>query len=308
MATTNDQYWQSRLAAERKWQEQNLADDDAFNKQMQAYFDKATRQINLEINSELSSYAAYSKQSMPAARGDVLSEDVAAYQARAKEIVKDAGELYNKLKRPLTKADFTKEVNDRLRLYNATMRINRLELLKSRLGLEAMDAHLHVTADLADKLGGDYLDEITRQAGILGESVMPTGQADLLKIVMKRTGDYTFSQRIWTNQDILKAKLDDLITQATIMGQNPRKIALQLRGQVADAVNDQRYVTERIARTESARVQFEAQMNSFDKYGYDYVKWIAEPSACTHCQDIAHEGKDNDGVYKTSDVPSIPAH
>ena len=129
------------------------------------------------------------------------------------------------------------------------------------------------------------------------------------KIVMAQTNSATFSDRLWANQDALKAKLDVVISDGIIQGQNPRKMARRLKSEVKDTVTNQRYVTERIARTESARVQFTAQMNSIKANGYEYVQWFTEIKACSECQAI--ERKDNGwgpGIYKISKVPEIPVH
>lgn len=311
MATTiasNSAYRNEREAAERKWIADNLKNDEAFNARIQEYFDKSLNNIQKDIDSEFAKYAEYSNDSIAGARLAVKSTDVEAYQSEAKRIVEDAQKLYKKKGRPLTYADFSKDVNDRLKLYNATMRINRLEMLKSEIGQEMLDAHMKVNADLISKLNDDYLAEIKRQAGILGETVSSGGYTDLTKLLSQREGDYTFSQRIWINQDILKAKLDELLTAATIQGQSPLKIARQLRDPVAETVNNSRYVTERIARTESARIQTQAQLDSFNKFDYDYCKWVAEPSACDVCKEISESGEGGKGIYKVDDVPYIPAH
>ena len=305
---SNSAYWNKRTAAERKWIIENLKNDEAFNIRIQTYFDKSITNIQKDIDSEFAKYAAYSNDSMAGARLAVMAEDVKAYQSEAKQIVDDAQKLYKKKGSPLTYADFSNDVNDRLKLYNATMRINRLEMLKSEIGQEMLDAHMKVNADLISKLSDDYQSEIKRQAGILGETVSKGGYTDLVKLLSKREGDYTFSQRIWINQDILKAKLDELLTAATIQGQSPLKIARKLRDQVVETVNNSRYVTERIARTESARIQTQAQLDSFHKFGYDYCNWVAEPSACDVCKEISEGGKNGKGIYKVDDVSDIPVH
>ncbi|MCD0434327.1 minor capsid protein [Lacticaseibacillus paracasei subsp. paracasei] len=303
---SNSAYWNKRTAAERKWIVENLKNDEAFNVRIQEYFDKALTNIQKDINSEFAKYAAYSNDSMAGARQAVMATDIKAYQVEAKSIVDDARKMYNG--EPLKYSDFSKDVNDRLKLYNATMRINRLEMLKSEIGQEMLDAHMKVNADLVSKLSDDYQSEIKRQAGILGETVSKSGYTDLAKLLSKREGDYTFSQRIWINQDIHKAELDELLTAATIQGQSPLKIARKLRGQVAETVNNHRYVTERIARTESARIQTQAQLDSFNKFGYDYCKWVAEPSACDVCKEISEGGRAGRGIYRVDDVPDIPVH
>lgn len=87
-------------------------------------------------------------------------------------------------------------------------------------------------------------------------------------------------------------------------------MAKWLTGMVSATVGNQRYVAERLARTETARVQFEAQQKSIFDAGYKYVKWMAEGSACKFCREIAYKdnGYDEDGVYKVKNVPDIPVH
>lgn len=306
--TTSNSYWSSREATECEWIKQNLKTDADFNKQLQGYLDKALRNIQRDIDSELSRYAEYSNKSLAGAKQAVSKEDIKAYEATAKEIVELARKLEKQLGRDLTYSDFSQQVNDRLKLYNATMRINRLEMLKSQIGQELVNANLQVNSDMIKKLSKDYQDELIRQAGILRVDQLKVDSKAIAKIIMARQGDYTFSDRIWINQDILKSKLDSLLINATIQGKSPIAIARQLRDQVSKTVANQGYVTERIARTESARVQTQAQLDSFDKYGYDHVKWVAEPSACQFCQEIADGGANNDGVYSTHLVPDIPVH
>lgn len=104
---------------------------------------------------------------------------------------------------------------------------------------------------------------------------------------------------------MFKARLDQLLTKQMVQGLNPTVIARDLKPYLKDEVKNARYVTERLARTETSRVQGQAQLNSFRKYGYKYVKWIAEPSACKVCASIAAT---NDGVYTLDDVPTKPVH
>ncbi|MBM6773063.1 minor capsid protein [Ligilactobacillus agilis] len=78
---------------------------------------------------------------------------------------------------------------------------------------------------------------------------------------------------------------------------------------ISKEVTNSRYAAERIARTESARVQTQAQLKSFRDYGYKFCKWHAEPSACKICREIS----ENDSgygvsVYRVDEVPSLPAH
>lgn len=300
-----DDYWAKRKSAEDQWIKDNLADDAKFQRWMQGKFDKALTEIQRDIDSEYQKYGGGDNLTMKQAIRRVSAEDVKGYQDKAAEIVAEAQRLRKEKGAPLTKSDFTDEVNNQLRLYNATMRINRLEMLKSKIGLELTQANMNVDAELKSRLMDGYQDEIKRQAGILGESIPMTSVSSAIGYTNASIDGATFSQRIWANQAALKGQLDDLITRAVIRGENPRKIAPWLKDQIKQTVDNRRYVTERIARTEMARVQDDAQTESFKRYGYDYCKWVAEPSACTICREIASE---NDGVYKVSEAPAIPVH
>ena len=199
-----------------------------------------------------------------------------------------------------------------MKAYNATMRLNRLEYLKSQIGLTMVDLGMNVSNDMRDKIQDDYMDEVKRQSGILGEDLTKTSlwtSKEVATVVMAQTGSANFSQRIWANIDALKAELDAVISTGIIRGDNPREMTRLLKKHVGTTVTNHRYVAERIARTESARVQFVAQKNSLIKMDYRFCKWHAEPGACKICSDIADDddgfGK---GVYEIDDCPIVPVH
>ena len=208
--------------------------------------------------------------------------------------------------------DFTPEENARMKVYNATMRLNRLEYLKSQVGLTMVDLGMNVSNDMRDKIQDDYMDEVKRQSGILGEDLTKTSlwtSKEVATVVMAQTGSANFSQRVWADTDALKAELDAVISTGIIRGDNPREMAKLLKEHVRTVVTNHRYVTERLARTESARVQFVAQKNSLIEMDYRFCQWHAEPSACKICSDIyRHDTKWGRGVYEVDNVPTVPAH
>lgn len=199
-----------------------------------------------------------------------------------------------------------------MKVYNATARLNRLEYLKSQIGLTMVDLGMDIDDEMQKKIQDDYMDEIKRQSGILGKDLTKTSlwaSSTVATIIMAQTGAVNFSQRIWANIDALKAELDAVISTGIIHGDNPREMARLLKKHVRQTVTNHRYVTERIARTESARVQFVAQKSSLIEANYRFCKWHAEPGACKLCSEIANNddgfGK---GVYEIVDVPNAPIH
>lgn len=307
MTKNNNAYWR-----EREWQLKQLKNDDKFNQELKRYYDQLIVGIKKEIDREVASLASRNETSIDNARAAVTGADISAYESEAQALVHQA-DLMRAAGHHVTYDDFSDEVNERMRIYNATMRINRLELLKSQIGLRMIECGMQVDQAVQDKVSKDYTDELKRQAGILNVTAKNDQlwtSSDVAKQIMVQFNGATFSQRIWANQDALKATLDAVISVGVIQGKNPRQMAKLLKDQVRATINNHRYVTERIARTESARVQHAAQVKSLTDNGYRWCKWYAEPGACRVCREIA----DNDnydkgfGVYPIDEVPEIPVH
>ncbi|MCD2255767.1 minor capsid protein [Lactobacillus sp. CC-MHH1034] len=305
----NEAYWKRREADEANFINDNIKTDEDFNKIIQKYYDDLIKSINDQINDEYLKYADRNNYTMTQARKKVTEQDVQAFSNRAKEIVTEAQKLY-KEKGKVTYADFSNEINQQLRLYNATMRINRLELIKARIAQEVLATSIHVNQAFEAKLTGDYLSEIKRQSGILGQNIISPSTKSISKIVYAQTGGANFSQNLWNDDAVLRAKLNQALTQSIRQGLSPKSLADKLKPLVKNDVRNRTNVAERLARTESARVQAKAQVNSFKNNGYDYCKWIAEPSACSVCRNIADQKNFRGmvGVYKVSEVPYLPAH
>lgn len=307
MAKNN--YWADRIAKEQKWQEQQLKNDAAFNQRLQEYYDQAIVQINKDIDNQIDSLARRDQVSYVEAQKAVSLTDIADYETEAKKVVQEANRLRAQRKH-VTYNDFSDEVNKRMRNYNATMRVNRLEYIKSQIGLSMIEAGMNIDSDMQSKVADDYRGELKRQSGILNHSAENTSlwtSRGVAKQITKQVNGATFSQRVWANQDALKAQLDVVITNGILTGKNPRAVAKQLKNNVRKTVKNQSYVTERIARTESARVQHSAQIELIKKNGYQFVQWIAEPRACDECRKIATQDNGfGDGIYRINKVPKIP--
>lgn len=286
--TKKNDYWKER---EKEWIEKNIRDDKAFARSLSDHYDKMLKSITDDINRFYMNYAAREKLSMEEAIKKVADFDVQAFEKMAAKMVKEK--------------DFSEYANERLRIYNATMRINRLEMLKAQIGLEVIAANSEMEKELKFYLDEKYRDEIERQAGILGKHTFNVSKKNLEGIINASFHGANWSQRLWVSNDELKNTLDSLLSRAMIQGMNPKNLASYLRPLLKDEVANRKFIAERLAITETARVQDQAQMDSFRKFGFEYCVWIAEPTACGICEDIAEK---NNGVYRIDEVPSIPAH
>lgn len=158
--TTNSAYWKKREKEERKWQDKNIATDAAFNRAIERYYNIAIAQINKDIDHQYQSLAK-SVGGLQNAYSAVDAMDIADYEAEAQKLVMQAAQMRAEGKR-VTYADFSADVNRRMKIYNATMRINRLEYLKSQVGLHLTEANMNINKDLGVKLNDSYIKEVKR--------------------------------------------------------------------------------------------------------------------------------------------------
>lgn len=300
MTTKKNNYWTEREKAERAWQIEQDKNFDKYVKELGEIYQKAIDNINREIRADVS-----------IANGQLIKADkMAEYERLAKAMVKKADAMRAK-GHTVTRKDFSKDVNDRLKIYNATMRVNRNEILKSMIGEQLVDLGIEQEVDLTKKLWNDYTKEKERQAGILGVTIKNKtwSNTDTAEIIYGQIANANFSKRIWANVDSLKGRLDGLVSTAIIRGDNPKEMAKWLTGEVGATIKNQKYVAERLARSETARVHFSVQKMSALDNGYKYVKWYAEGSACKACKAIAGDDVGyGDGIYPVKEVPDIPVH
>lgn len=298
-------YWQERAAAERKWQEEQLKSDADFAKILNRPYQVAADEINKEIADKAAKIGGIQNMVRP--------EDMAEYERLAQDAVQKANRL-RALHGHVHYTDFSDDVNRRLKLYNATMQINQLELLKSTMGVHLVDLGMETQTSIGEKLYGDYLKEHKRQACILGMAANARSQkvtTATLDSIPSSVAGAEFSKRVWSNVDLLKANLDGILATGFVRGDSIQDMTRYIKRRVGDTMKTGSYAAERLARTESARVQFEAQKESLKDNDYKHCKWYAEPGACSICREIAggRSAKEYpEGIYDVNDVPDIPVH
>lgn len=278
-----EDYWIKR---EKDHIEQAIKDDKVLLRKISDTYDRAMNEITKEIDAFYSNYATKEGITMADAVKRVKASDTQAFALKAKKMVEDL--------------DFSDGANEKLKLYNLTMKVNRLEMLKANIGLELTSMSNDELFSMRTALEQQVYDELERQAGILGQSVIVNKKL-VETIVNASYQNATFSERIWSNHDELKAELDKLLSRGMIQGKNPRVLARD----VQKTLGASKYNAERLMITELARTQTAAQEAAFDEYGYDEVEWIAEPDACEVCK--PRDGK----IYKVKDIGTkimIPSH
>ena len=265
----SQEYWRSRETEAKKY---NIREEAEYNQRIQEIYASMMDEINKEINGFYTRYAEKEGITMAEAKRRVDKLDIAAYERKAKKYV-------------ATK-DFSDQANEEMRIYNLTMRVNRLELLKANIGLETVSGFDEMQKYFDKKLTERTLREFRRQAGILGKSVL-ANEKYAHAIVNASFKNATYSDRIWMYQGMLKAELESLLASGLIQGQNPKKLAKHLEKRFGVSA----YNAQRLMTTELARVQTEAQKQSFIRNGFDEYTYVAcgGSDVCDACK--ALDGK-----------------
>lgn len=260
-------YWRNRETEQRK---HDILDGREYQRHIEEIYQNMIDEIEKEINGFYGKYARKEGITMAEAKKRAAKLDIEAYGRKAAKYVKEK--------------NFSKQANEEMRLYNLTMKVNRLELLKAQIGLE-MVAGFDELQKYYDKILTDRaVSEFERQAGILGKTIQNNAKA-ANAIVNASFHNATFSDRIWMYQDMLKNELSSLLQTGLIQGQNPRRLATHLRKRFGVSQSN----AEGLMITELARVQTEVQKQSFERNGFEDYTFLALGDACPICK--ALDGK-----------------
>ena len=262
-------YWKNRESEQRK---HDIRDEREYQRHIEEIYQNMIDEIEKEINGFYGKYARKEGITMAEAKKRAAKLDIEAYGRKASKYVKEK--------------NFSKQANEEMRLYNLTMKVNRLELLKAQIGLEMVAGFDELQKYFDEKLTDRTIAEFERQAGILGKTIQDNAKA-ANAIVNASFHNATYSDRIWMYQNMLKNELSSLLQTGLIQGQHPRKLATHLRKRFGVSQSN----AERLLTTELRRVQTEAAKQSYQNNGNAEYKFLAinPMGACPVCK--ALDGK-----------------
>lgn len=277
-------YWRKREQDNIKWRRNN--DTRAFQR-IKRHYKIAIQSIEREIESFYVKYASSEGISISEAKKRITELDIEEYERKAVRYIKQL--------------NFSKTANREMRLYNVTMKINRLELLKANIRLELLRLFGYSEYAMYDELINSAKKEYRRQSGILGETI-DYNEKHIKSIINSSFHNATWSERLWKNQKKLRKVLEDLLSNGILQGKHPRILAKEIR----EIFDSSIYVSERLMRTEMARVQQDVFSDTMTQGGFDSYEFIAEPDACPVCKEL--DGK----IFKFEDreigVNAYPMH
>lgn len=156
-------------------------------------------------------------------------------------------------------------------------RVTRLQLLDAQLWYAAHKAGLDQTDIVTASSAKTYEDAYYKTAYNIatGTGLMPTFttlDTDAINAVLsEKFSGKSYSERIWTNSDLLAKQLSTKLASAIATGQSIDKTAKDFR----DRFGVSRYYAERLIRTETNHFYNQAANDSYKAMGIDKYKFIA---------------------------------
>ena len=156
-------------------------------------------------------------------------------------------------------------------------RVTRLQLLDAQLWYAAHKAGLDQTDIVTASSAKTYEDAYYKTAYNIatGTGLMPaftTLDTDAINAVLsEKFSGKSYSERIWTNSDLLAKQLSTKLASAIATGQSIDKTAKDFR----DRFGVSRYYAERLIRTETNHFYNQAASDSYKAMGIDKYKFIA---------------------------------
>ncbi|WBL16369.1 minor capsid protein [Sutcliffiella sp. NC1] len=111
-----------------------------------------------------------------------------------------------------------------------------------------------------------------------------------------------FSERIWLNQNALRESLSNNLERGIREGHKLDKIAKVFD----EEFNSKAYQSQRLVRTETARIISEARDQVYEENGIEQVQWLAtlETGTCSDCADLDGQIFDRNDPMR----PKVPLH
>lgn len=273
----NADYWRDRETAQR---EAYILTEEEEMREINRIYRDMYRWAEREISAFYGRYADAEGIDITEAKRRVSNLDIERYEELAKKYVADK--------------DFSDRANQEMRLYNATMRINRMELLKAQIGIKLVDGFNDIDKHY-EKIATDRaVQELERMSGILGNTLTDVQTAKYARNVVN--ADFynaNFSERIWSHADNLRNELAVELQKGFISGVSSQKMAQNIKNRYDVSYRD----AHRLVVTELRRVQTDVARQQYEEADIEEYEYCAvNPRACPICREL--DGK----VFKVSEM------
>lgn len=266
--TTSKNYWREREEKQRQIDVENDAD---ITKRMDEIYRKCIEELEAQLNAWYIKYADQNGMSMAQAKKLADAIDIRKYAKLAKKYVAEK--------------DFSDEANAQMKIYNLTMKSNRLDLIMANMNAEMVVRTSEIEDIMEQEIAGRGYEEIERQAGILGDTVRNTEPA-VKTIAGASFQSATWSERLWKNQDSVRQIVSKTMTDYLVKGMPTNDAVKKLEKELNKTVSNASYCARRLVVTERQRVAKQVQMQVYKDCGVEWYQYITEPGCCEVCADL----------------------
>lgn len=220
-------------------------------------------------------------------------------------------------------SNLTSDAETRIKYYAATAGINRNYLIMSILGVKLVMATAKTAVHIASRIKQDVDDTMAVKTGLLNYAKANQDEVNKIHALKRKIyhdhvedsfedASQRWSPRLWQKSDEFTRKVQNVVTQHLTSSISIEDLNKRLfpdiseaakAGSVSREVDSMEYAAQRLIRTESARAVTEVNKEIYRLNGVERVDVVNEPGACPICVDLAEQGP-----YKLSEVPDIPAH
>ena len=280
----SSKYWQER---EDDWTKECQANNVQWHQKLQDIYQTMNDEISEQIAVFYQKYADENGLTYAQAKQYLDRTDIRYYSRLAKRYCEDAAKdmAAGTWAHDAAKSYFTQQADQDMKRYNTAMKIARLDMLKRQISLRIANAQRKACSVVEDALNDRILQTYTRQAGILGDTVL-TNLKHVSTIAHASFHGATFSDRIWgTQQAKLKKALNKALQDCLILGKGAAPFTRELKKATGKTTRE----CQRLISTELSRVRVQASLDSFKACGFDEFQIIANPDCCKECQAINGE-------------------
>lgn len=207
-------------------------------------------------------------------------------------------------------ADWPDEAFARVKAFNAQIHIDKTHVIAALIGLAVVGMTVKNLRTVDQRIKLDSDTEIKRMQNAFNLSEKRIKRVG--SVITQAHRESQWSANLWLDSDSLANDVETLVNKHLRHGMplsdmnrlledhvNPEQF--KPNQSVADRIRQTTYQTQRIVRTESARLIDHVNMTTYRMTAVKYVAWVNEPGACNLCQGLA-----DGGPYAIDDAPSIP--
>lgn len=302
MKTRNKSYWKKRTTA----LEQSIQDGatPSVNNIIRAY-ERAIDNINGDIRKVFREFS----------RASGISEEQAAEiisQSESDELYTDLLKLLDETEDAQLHADIITKINSQA--YGA--RISRLEALKRKVYIRLkqaqnteMSQHNVLHKETLQRSYYSNIYNIAKGFDVgINFSLLPDNA--IQKVLSEPWLGSNYSKRIWNNNEQFIERVQQTIEDGITGGHSISRMADKLEEYVKVPNQGQRYITERLARSETAHFMAQGQLMSYEEIGiekYQYVAALAE-NTCDTCGGLDGETFDVKDARPGDNYPPMHAN